>query len=310
MKRVISSQLKYVSAALVEKNSDEEIREKYGMMVSADTDPQYLSLVKSCLNTMPVLLVRDCGIRKLGFKDLGPSKEYYPNHGIYTPDGMLFLNVQLVKDPSVDQDDSGKTLNKFDQTLYHELGHGWDDQQGGGLELSKQPEWLKLSEWSEKPLPGHRRVVIREEGCPELKGEWYYGPKAEFVRFYGKRNPWDDFADSFAYYVAGLKSRIPNNKEKYFDKKLSTYYREKEASMVVEGFDISKIKNLSPEQIIFKVTDLYKKKGEPAAQAVLRAMNLNKAEKKEIAEEISEKYERLKQIPVWRDITVGFSTSS
>lgn len=224
MKRVISSRLRDISAALFKKDSGEEIFRKYGIIISKDTDPRYISLVKSCLGTIPPQLVKDCGIHKLGFKDLGHSKEYYPNHGLYTPDGVLLLNVQIVDDPSIDQDNSGKILTKFNQTLYHELGHGWDEKQGGKIELSKQPEWLNLSGWSEKPVPGHRRIIIREEGCPELKGEWYYSPSAKFVRFYGKRNPWDDWADTFAYYVANLKDKIPVKKLEYFDQKLSGYY--------------------------------------------------------------------------------------
>jgi hypothetical protein len=56
-----------------------------------------------------------------------------------------------------------------------------------------------------------------------MVGEWYYDPKAGFTRFYAKRNPWDDWADSFSFYVGGLK-KLPDNKTEYFDKLLKKYY--------------------------------------------------------------------------------------
>jgi hypothetical protein len=122
--------------------------------------------------------------------------------------------------------ETGGMLNKFDQTLYHELGHGWDEVQGKNGkkgQLSLESEWMKLSGWSKEPKPGLKRIIIREEGAPEVKGEQYYSPDAKFTRFYAKRNSWDDFADTFSYYVGGLKSFLPPEKIKYFDKYLSQY---------------------------------------------------------------------------------------
>jgi len=84
---------------------------------------------------------------------------------------------------------------------------------------------LSLSKWSEKPVPGYKRVIIQEPGSPVMKGEYYYSPDAGFTRFYARRNPFDDWADTFSYYVAGLKSFIPENKIAYFDDKLHKYYK-------------------------------------------------------------------------------------
>ena len=105
------------------------------------------------------------------------------------------------------------------------MGHGFDEKQGDKEDwLSLKKDWLELSSWSEKPKEGYKRLVIREKGSPELKGEWYYGPGAKFTRFYARRNPWDDFADHFSYYVGGLKSFLPHNKREYFEKLLKKYY--------------------------------------------------------------------------------------
>jgi len=204
-----------------------DIKDEYGIEVKEGPD-ECIDALYSGLKRMPKELVRDCGIKTLAFKDLGPSKEYYPNHGIYC-NNVLTLNTQLLEDPMLDiEQDSDCSLNKFDQTLFHELGHGWDeirgDKNGFGSELSFKPEWINLSGWSEEPKTGLRRIVIKESGSPELRGEWCYSPDADFTRFYAKRNPWDDWADSFAYYVGGLKSFLPENKIKYFDDKLGSYY--------------------------------------------------------------------------------------
>lgn len=196
------------------------IESDYGMSV-LDRDPTLLKRTLDTLAKIPKGLVSACGIKTLGFEDLGESKEYYPNHGYYV-DNKLVLNSQLPGDDKVYQDPAGTSMDKFEQTLYHELGHGWDDAEGL---LSEQDPWLQLSGWSKDWKPGLRRVVIDEEGQAPLKGEWCYDPNAGFTRFYAKRNPWDDFADSFAYYVAGCKSFLPEAKIRYFDERLAKYYK-------------------------------------------------------------------------------------
>lgn len=203
-----------------------EIKNSYDITVSPDTDSAIVEVLHKSLKRLPPDLVRDCGIRNLGFEDLGPSKEYYPNHGKYH-DNVLTLNHRIIEDPTVIEDEESKSsVNKFDQTLYHELGHGWDEVQSDDSEmLSLKDAWMSLSNWSKDPVPGYKRIRICEKGTPEIVGEYYYGPDAEFTRFYAKRNPWDDWADSFSYYVAGLKSYLPEEKIKYFDDKLGKYFK-------------------------------------------------------------------------------------
>jgi hypothetical protein len=202
------------------------IKDLYDIDVEQDTDEDLLRVLSTSLEKLPPQLVKDCGIKELAFEDLGPSKEYYPNHGKYRAN-TLVINQQIIEDPTLIVDpDSGSAVNKFDQTLYHELGHGWDEVQCADAEqLSLKNDWMSLSKWSEKPVPGYRRVIIREKGTPELVGEYFYSPDAGFTRFYAKRNPWDDWADSFSYYVADLKSFLPANKLSYFDKTLSKYFK-------------------------------------------------------------------------------------
>lgn len=202
------------------------LKDRYALDVEKDSDPEYVKVLYESIQRLPSKLVKDCEITKLRFEDLGPSREYYPNHGKYSEDGTLALNYHIIDDPLLIIDpQSGEHLTKFDQTFYHELGHGWDHVNGDKRDLSMMDDWTNLSGWSEQPKPKFHRITIREPGVKDLVGEYYFDPKAGFTRFYAKRNPWDDFADSFAYYVAGLKSFLPPNKVKYFDEKLGRYFK-------------------------------------------------------------------------------------
>ena len=193
---------------------------RYGIQVT-DCDPVQAVKLGDTLERLPVALVEACGIKNLGFKDQGESREYYPNHGYYV-DNLLVLNTQNITDPQVFQDASGRTLDRFEHTLYHEMGHGFDDLQHNASEAAP---WTTLSGWSKEPFLGGKRIIISEEGVPEVVGEWFYDPRAGFPRFYAKRNPWDDYADCFAFYVGGLKGFLPPSKISYFDTVLAPYYR-------------------------------------------------------------------------------------
>lgn len=225
----VANRLRVIAFELAQSSHVEhlsEVLDKYGIKIDPSSDQECIGAFRESISRLPPELVRDCGIKLIGFRDMGPSKEYYPNHGKYQ-DGAFILNTNVLDDNFLDVDlNSGSAINKLDQTIYHELGHGWDEVKGNGKELSLQPEWLSLSGWSEQPKPGYKRIRIRDKGAPEMVGEWYYSPDAKFTRFYAKRNPWDDFADSFAYYVGGLKGFLPKNKLDYLERHLGSYFKE------------------------------------------------------------------------------------
>jgi hypothetical protein len=169
--------------------------------------------------------VRDCGVGELYLSyKMGPNKPQYPNHGYFCPDDKsVTLNADIFENPDSPDDfydDFGYFVSRPVQTVLHEWGHSLDDAKG---ELSLKDEWLKLSGWSESPKPGLKQLIIDEPGMPRVVGEWYYNPKAKFTRFYAKRNPWDDWADSFAFYFAKMKSKVPESKRNYFDSLLKKY---------------------------------------------------------------------------------------
>ena len=143
---------------------------------------------------------------------------------------QVALNVDIFYNPDLPDDffdHHGYFVTRPQQTLIHELGHSYDQHHN---DLSLQKNWLSLSDWSENFKPGLKRLIIDEKEAPKIVGEWFYNPEIEkepgggFTRFYAKRNPWDDFADSFAFYVADLKDKVPQRKKTYLDNLLGYYY--------------------------------------------------------------------------------------
>lgn len=208
---------------------DKLLRDKYGLDVTFDSGchdqvmlARQLYLI---LSPIPTQLIRDCLVRKVLFRsDLGENRKYSPNHGYFDCRDLIALNADCFYHPDQNDDfmdHNGYFVNRGQQTTIHEWGHAYDKALG---EPSLKPEWCALSGWSEQPKPGLKRLLISEPGQPTVLGEWYYDPKAEFTRFYAKRNCYDDFADSFSYYVAGLRSKVPQTKREYLDKLLAKYY--------------------------------------------------------------------------------------
>jgi hypothetical protein len=209
----------------------DKIKEKFGISCACKEpggalDPIILRQTYLILSTMPVELIKNSGTTQFFFSNsLGPSRPYYPNHGYFYPgDGSITLNNDIFYHPDYPDDfydDKGYRLGRPYQTLGHEMAHSFDEKQG---KLSLKPEWTSLSGWSPVPRPGLKRMVINEPGMPVKIGEWYYDPKAKFGRYYGKMAPWEDFADGLIFFVAGMKSKLPDNKNAYFDKLLKKYY--------------------------------------------------------------------------------------
>ena len=208
----------------------EKIREDYGLLCKpqeegGSPDLNILHQVYKIFKPIPAQLIRDCGIKTLFLSDtMGPNRPYYPNHGFYIRNSVT-LNTDIFYHPDV-QDDffdhRGYFIDRPTQTLYHEFAHGYDAAHD---ELSLKPEWMALSGWSKEPKKGLKRLVIKgDKDTPDVIGEYYFSPKAGFTRFYAKRNPYDDFADSFSFYIGNLKDKLPENKQEYLKKLLGKYY--------------------------------------------------------------------------------------
>jgi hypothetical protein len=234
---LITSYLKKFAADLEKDTSlfywKNEIKEKYGMDTQIGEEDQgaawILRKISLILNQVPEALVRACGVKKLIVRFLGENRAKFPNHGFYVyEDQSVTLNSDIFIHPDQPEDFIDKNrhfLTRTEQTLYHEFGHAADRNLVKGKELSSQEDWMKLSGWSREYKPGLKRLIIDEPGAPRVVGEYYFDPRAGFTRFYAKRNPWDDWADSWSFYVARMKDKVPENKSKYFDDLLTDYYK-------------------------------------------------------------------------------------
>lgn len=227
MKTVASYIRKVASESSIAYWAD-KIRGRYGL--NAELGPKVLKghcilrEIAHILEPIPPDLIKDCGINQLLIRnDMGKSKPYYPNHGYFTGNHVA-LNADIFYNPDLPDDFfdyHGYFVTRPQQTLIHEFGHGFDQHHDN---LSLRKNWLTLSNWSENFKPGLKRLIIDEKGAPKVVGEWFFHPDAEFTRFYAKRNPWDDWADTFAFYAAGLKNKVPLKKAGYFNNLLKTYY--------------------------------------------------------------------------------------
>lgn len=230
MRILISSLIRDASADSVfnQQYWETQLLKNYGLGIevapSIENSYWILRQIYEIFRPVPPQLVKSCNVNKLAIRDdMGPNRPYYPNHGYYC-DCAITLNVEIFRDPDQPEDffdHHGYFLTRASQTLLHELGHAFDAVHG---DLSLQESWLKLSGWSKEPKPGLKQLRIQEKGAPEVVGEQYFDPKAEFTRFYAKRNSWDDFADCFSFYVAGMRNKVPENKRKYFNGLLKDYY--------------------------------------------------------------------------------------
>ena len=223
----VSKLLRAVYASYLSLDSlKSELFDKYGLSIdmnpSVENKEFILRSILNILRPVPVSLIKNCRITQMIVKDMGPNRPFYPNHGYYIGN-QIALNANIFLDPDMSEDfidNKGYFISRPQETLLHEYGHALDAAYDN---LSLKPDWLALSGWSEEYKPGLKRLVIKEKGVPPVVGEWFYDPKAGFTRFYAKRNPWDDFADSFAYYLAPLLNKMPLPKRDYFKKLFQVY---------------------------------------------------------------------------------------
>lgn len=200
----------------------DKLRNEMGIETE-NADRFILRQIYRILSIMPLSLIKDCGVTKIIIRDdMGENKPYYPNHGYYVNNSVT-LNSDIFYNPDIPDDfidHHGYFASRPEQTLLHEMGHGHDYVHDN---LSVKNSWLALSGWSEQYRPGLKQLVIKDRGMPEKRGEWFYDPAAEFTRFYAKQSPWDDFADSFAFFMARLPDKLPEPKRGYFEALLRSY---------------------------------------------------------------------------------------
>jgi hypothetical protein len=82
--------------------------------------------------------------------------------------------------------------NQMLQLVFHEIGHGW-----GGANTD-WAGWQALSGWTtQAPSPGQQANYTQS---PDADVNRWYLSSSNFARNYGRTNPAEDFATSFALY--------------------------------------------------------------------------------------------------------------
>lgn len=127
--------------------------------------------------------------------------------GSYLPSKkVLKLNPKVFVSKGFE--DNGKKMSMLEYVLFHEIAHTkWKN-----LPEDKKQEWYNISGWQLNPTIKENltNLAIPQEGNKKLISNWYYSNVAEgsFCRWYSRRNPKDDFSDTWVFVKKGLIGRL------------------------------------------------------------------------------------------------------
>lgn len=104
----------------------------------------------------------------------------------------------------------------FELTMVHEIGHAVWQQ----LTPVQQSVWYGLSGWVKGQQPGNLAPYVERRPGWEIgkTEEWTHKPNVQFTRRYAERNPFEDFADSFAFWLLGKPHQMSPAKRAYMDR--------------------------------------------------------------------------------------------
>lgn len=186
-----------------------EMLERFGVKLGGSVDHKQACEIARVLSMFPEDVMED-RVETISVDGrFGTSKKNYPNHGRYYEDSKrIVLNPHIFGEDTDYETDSGEKIEKVMHTLVHEIAHSIDDKHG----LSNKKEWRALSGWryigDREPNEGEDRMLLKEGDVVTLKGKWAHKKDAAFPRWYGGRNPKEDFCEAFAFAFLGAHKRF------------------------------------------------------------------------------------------------------
>jgi hypothetical protein len=140
------------------------------------------------------------------------AKELNAKHGRYAGGTILYnpSNLTLL------QHFGGGELPipHSDLTLVHEVGHSLYDN----LSPEEVKAWQTISGWMEGTKEGQAPPYEeRRPGWEPQTSKWTHVAGAKFPRYYAEKNPNEDFADCFAFFLLNKAYRIGDAKKAFFD---------------------------------------------------------------------------------------------
>lgn len=102
-------------------------------------------------------------------------------------------------------------------TMVHEFGHSVFE----GLTDEQRNEWLALSGWRKSESDGDgsfaERYIEHRPGWPPYTSKWIHKKGVGFTRKYAEKNPDEDFADSFSFFILGKPMQMAPKKRAFLE---------------------------------------------------------------------------------------------
>lgn len=142
------------------------------------------------------------------------ASELNAKHGRYLPDEKKILinpgNLTLRQ-----RFGSGETpISHADLAVVHEVGHSLYN----ALSPEEKQRWNEISGWMKGTKKGQAPPYEEKRpGWERIISKWTHRIGAKFPRYYGEKNPDEDFADCFSFFIQNKAYRIGDDKKKFFE---------------------------------------------------------------------------------------------
>lgn len=122
-------------------------------------------------------------------------------------------------------------LHHIEMTMVHEFGHALFDS----LEPERKQDWYDLSGWVKGRAEDNvEPYEEKRPGWPKLTSEWTHRKGVKFTRHYAEKNPNEQFADCFAFYLLGKPHQMAPVHRLFMSKLIQSRVR-KYPKALIEG---------------------------------------------------------------------------